>query len=104
MFSVLLLFLIGKAVVWQSKATIVEKKYKQPDAKCNYTDTYSKILSPVSLVKCAKLCTTSDSCTTFMRGPGKACVLLETCDPKCTQVDDSSRSWKLYYVDGIVVT
>ena len=104
MCPVLIWFLIVTTAVWSSQATIVVKKYTQPDVNCNYTDTYSEILSPVSLVKCAKLCTTLDSCTTFMRGPGKACVLLEACDPMCTQTDDSTRGWNLYYVDGMVVT
>ena len=43
-------------------------------------------------------------CTAFMRGPGKACALLETCDPTYAPTDDSARGWKLYYIEGIVVT
>ena len=104
MYSVLILLLIAKTAVVNSSANVVEKKYKQSGAKCKLPGIETDIVAPVSLVKCAKLCTTSDSCTAFMRGPGEACSLLETCNTTCTLTDDSAKGWKLYYVDGIVVT
>ena len=104
MFSVLILFLIAIITVLQSNANSVDNKYKQSGTKCNYTGIETETLTTLSLVKCAMLCATSESCTAFLRGPGEACSLLETCNPRCKLANDSVTGWNHYFVDGKLVT
>ena len=85
--------------MFPSHAITVCNSYKQSGAQCNFIGTASTPRYPVSLAKCASLCTESETCSTFATIPGEQCALFETCAPKCTP-SHGDGGWTIYTIDG----
>ena len=98
MFPLSIMLVVVTVVVWPSHAITVSNSYKQSGAQCNFIGTASTPRYPVSLAKCASLCTESETCSTYAMIPGEQCALFETCAPDCKP--PGGVGWTVYTVDG----